>query len=519
MSGTKQDQSSSGFNEIVPAKIDFGSVDAQTPATEPSKPVMAKWHIALLLLLLLAVVVVFFLPSWLSNVAQQQSVDGASSGQNSQQQVSMGQQSVGAAEVDHSSPWADAQKARARKTAQDILQALLDKQFELEERGAKQWASERFHQLLDDAKAADSVYRAGEYKAASDAYQIVLDDMLALEGEMPAIAQGLFQGGLQSLEQGQAESAQTALDMVLLLEPGHSGATQALARVAVLDAVLVAIERGQQLEQQGEYAQALVAYQQASTLDPLNKAAVALRGKLSTKVADQAFAEKMSIGFQHLSQGKQASAIKAFKQAVTIKPLSTDAKEALLQARTKQTLGRINQGMAGAARYERQEKWLQAISAYEAVLKVDAKLLKAQQKKVYAEKRLKLDKAMARVIADPLSLAKQSTFANAKKIHAVAEKIDQPGPRLAQQRSKLAMHITNSQKTHDVFIRSDNLTDIMVQRVSRLGRVTTHTLSLRPGRYIAVGSRSGYRDVRKMFTVALKGGQLELDIRCLEKIR
>ena len=52
-----------------------------------------------------------------------------------------------------------------------------------------------------------------------------------------------------------------------------------------------------------------------------------------------------------------------------------------------------------------------------------------------------------------------------------------------------------------VELRSDNLTLVTVYKVGELGYFTSKVLSLRPGNYVAVGRRDGYRDVRVEFFV------------------
>ena len=53
-----------------------------------------------------------------------------------------------------------------------------------------------------------------------------------------------------------------------------------------------------------------------------------------------------------------------------------------------------------------------------------------------------------------------------------------------------------------VVIESDGLTEVAVSRVGRLGTLTRRTVDLRPGEYTVTGSRRGYRDVRRRFTVS-----------------
>ena len=43
-------------------------------------------------------------------------------------------------------------------------------------------------------------------------------------------------------------------------------------------------------------------------------------------------------------------------------------------------------------------------------------------------------------------------------------------------------------------------------------------MELKPGDYVVVASRDGYRDVRKEFTVAPRSQAMQLTIQCEEKI-
>ena len=65
---------------------------------------------------------------------------------------------------------------------------------------------------------------------------------------------------------------------------------------------------------------------------------------------------------------------------------------------------------------------------------------------------------------------------------------------------------------------SDQATDVSIYRVARLGSFAETELTLRPGTYVAVGSRPGYRDVRIEFRVAPELDMQPVVIRCEEKI-
>ena len=65
---------------------------------------------------------------------------------------------------------------------------------------------------------------------------------------------------------------------------------------------------------------------------------------------------------------------------------------------------------------------------------------------------------------------------------------------------------------------SDNLTDVSIYRIGKFGTFTSQQLKLRPGTYVAVGSRSGYRDVRLEFRVAPEIEMKPIVVRCEEPI-
>jgi hypothetical protein len=69
-----------------------------------------------------------------------------------------------------------------------------------------------------------------------------------------------------------------------------------------------------------------------------------------------------------------------------------------------------------------------------------------------------------------------------------------------------------------VHLESDEQTDVIVYKVGHLGRFSEHRLTLRPGRYVVVGSRQGYRDVRLELVVVAGQPPGTLAVRCEEKI-
>ena len=85
-------------------------------------------------------------------------------------------------------------------------------------------------------------------------------------------------------------------------------------------------------------------------------------------------------------------------------------------------------------------------------------------------------------------------------------------------RRRLAGLLATAETPVRVALRSDNLTDVVVYRVGRLGVFEARELELVPGRYTAVGTRTGYRDVRREFSIEPGKPPEPLVVRCEEQI-
>jgi len=99
-----------------------------------------------------------------------------------------------------------------------------------------------------------------------------------------------------------------------------------------------------------------------------------------------------------------------------------------------------------------------------------------------------------------------------------ASKIDPKGPRLTGKVEALERLLTVAQTPLRITLVSDNLTDVAVYKVGRLGKFLTKELDLRPGTYTVVGSRNGFKDVRKKLVVKPGEKDLHLSLMCEERI-
>ena len=168
---------------------------------------------------------------------------------------------------------------------------------------------------------------------------------------------------------------------------------------------------------------------------------------------------------------------------------------------------------------EEKEEWAAALAEYEAALAVDPHVTFALEGKQKATGRAALSDGLDFHARNPARLSTEGVAREAEALLERARGVAPAGPRLRAQVAAVEKALADARTPVAVVIESDGLTEVAVSRIGRLGTLTRRSVDLRPGEYTATGSRRGYRDVRRKFTVeprrtggadrrALRGGSL-----------
>jgi hypothetical protein len=168
---------------------------------------------------------------------------------------------------------------------------------------------------------------------------------------------------------------------------------------------------------------------------------------------------------------------------------------------------------------ERNEDWRDAEKEYEAVLALDPTIRAAQDGKARAMARAHLQEKLDFQIGHAERLSDGNALREASILLEEAREVNDAGPKHRERVAKLEVLVQSYSVPVTLKLVSDELTDVTLTRVGRLGKFDERILELRPGRYTVVGSRAGYRDVRREIDIAPgKGLGTVIVIRCEEKI-
>ncbi len=499
------------FDAVAPTPV-----EPSTSAGEQRREGAPIWVLpALGGLVVLAVLVIFWLPERVSTPAPTPTAEET----NAQSPATPASGAArGAATGPDVSPWSDAQMAKMRKEAQDVLAELLEVQEALEERGVQNWAPEQFAAVAAIATAGDELYRNREYAQAKESYEEGLAQLKALEAGIPAELARQLALASEALESGDLDRANSALDMAEAIDPGNTEAASLRQRVAVMPQLLSLLESAGEAESSGDYPAAIEQLQQAVALDSLHQRSADELERVSAAYLELQFNEAMTEGYTALDASQFDTARKAFRRAAQLQSGSSEAASALQEVETAATAHRLATLQTSGARDEQAERWQEAVSAYEKAQKIDPNVLFAREGLARSRDRARLDKQFRTAIDEPQRLSDAAVSKATEQMLLVARKITPRGPVLSSQIDQLERLLKQANTPVTVALRSDQQTEVTVYKVARLGKFDRHELTLRPGSYTAVGSRLGYRDVRRDFKVTHDGAPSVITIACTEAI-
>jgi tetratricopeptide (TPR) repeat protein len=404
-----------------------------------------------------------------------------------------------------------------KERAEEALETALNVKAVLEERAVLRWGGDDYAAALASMSTADDQLTTGRYAEAADSYTEAARRMEVLAARAPDVFRRALEQGRSALVAGDSTAAAAAFGLAAAMVPDNPAAATGLQRAGVLDRVLDLLAAGVSAERRGDLARAEENYRGAVALDALYQPAQAALARVLERVSNDAFAQAMSEGLEALERRDYPAARAAFQTAESVEPGSPQVADALAQVEQAVKLETIFELREQASAAVAAEDWHAAVRHFTAVLELDPAIRFAQEGKARAASRAALSDSLEFHLDNPDRLSSDDVLRDASELLADASAIEPAGPRLSQQIQDLGALLQVSAIPVRVRLESDNLTRVTVYKVGALGTFEQHELELRPGKYTVVGSRKGYRDVRRQLVVE-PGEEVTLVVRCEEKI-
>lgn len=381
------------------------------------------------------------------------------------------------------------------------------------------WSGGAWEQAVAEEQKGDDFYRRREYTDAQSAYGSAAEMLRQLREEAPEIGRGALEEALRAIESGDQPGALAELEKAgILLGATDPEVQSASRRTARLPEIMQAVAEARASVREGSLEQQRTAWQAVLGIDPERQSARRELSAVNVRIDQQLFNSRMSRGHAALGEGDVESARTAFQAAQKQRPNDPGPVEALAALELEERGQRLAQLQAAAMAGRFAEDWRRAADNYRGMLEIDSNIVAAQRGLAEAEQRARLDDALENTIANARMLNRDDAWQQGKRLLDEAAAIPAPGARLDGQIGRLEQVLAVAATPAPVWLRSDGLTEVTIFHVGRLGSFDSRMLELRPGAYTAVGTRDGYRDVRREFVVAPEGLPEPLVLICTDPI-
>jgi tetratricopeptide (TPR) repeat protein len=415
------------------------------------------------------------------------------------------------------------------------------RQAALAARGAEVWGGTEFAAASGRAGESVGAHDAGNLALARQRLAEASQLLDTVEQAAPAALVAQLDAGNRALNSGQQDLAAQAFDLAHRIDPKDTRALAGQARSQRLVGVSPLIADAQNAQAAHQYSRAAQDYSQALALDPKNAQARSGLAQAEAAQGDDNYARAAGEGFAALGAGRLAEARAAFERARTLRPTGPEALDGLKRVSaaegSRTVAGHVAATPAAtpagssasgattsvasmrshAEALEGQERWDEAAALYTAVLRDNGPQSFAQAGKARAGGRARLDHALQALLDHPERLSSPDVRDEASGLLDTAQATTPSGPVLRSQIARLQILLPDFDKPVHVELVSDNVTQVAILSVGSFGSFERRDIQLKPGTYTLVGSRVGYRDVRRQITIA-PGETQTVSVSCYEAI-
>jgi len=402
----------------------------------------------------------------------------------------------------------------------------------LETRGAGVWGGPEFG--LAKMRAAESVgaHDAGNTQMAEERLADASKLLDQVESKAAPALAAQIAAGQKALAAGQEELANQAFDLAKRIDPNDKRIADGQRHTHNLNGVLPLLADGQNAESARDYLRAAQDYGKALSLDPGNDKARAGLARANAAFGDDNYAKAVGSGFAALGAGRLDDARDAFAKAHALRPTGSEASDGLRRVSAALSAKGFSSLRQRAAGLEAQERWDEAVQAYDSALQEDPSLAFAQEGKDRAAARAELNASLQALIDRPERLSSASVRNQAQALLDTANQQSPSGPVLRSQITRLGLLMPDydaavksgpvradlMDKPVRLSLVSDNATDVAIPSIGQFGTFAQRDIQLKPGRYTVIGTRDGFRDVRRDITIAPGQESQIISVSCSDPI-
>ena len=412
----------------------------------------------------------------------------------------------------------EAKRAAREQTFAERRKAFDQLLAQLETQQAAVWAGPAFAAGKSLGLDAVAAQEAAKDDIANDRLDVALKRLQKVADLAPRAYKAQMTAGEQALQDGQIEGARAAFELALRLRPADRDAKLGLERSAQLQPLLPVLVQADNDLAQNKFRAATEGYATVLRVEPRLKRAVDGLARARGALGTSEFQSALGSGLAALRAGKLDQARSALERARALNPDAPEVAAAFAQLEGRKTGISLVSDQQGILQLETTERWADALTAYNAVLKNDASVEFARAGKARVTPRVELARRLQGLIDQPDRLSSPAVRTETQALLTNARATTPSGPVLRSQILRLELLVPQYEKPVRLVLESDSQTMLSLSGVGALGSFARRELELLPGKYTLTGTRDGYRDVRRALVVKPGDGNPAFELHCTDTI-
>ena len=504
-------------NDSKPIEIiEFQSIQDQKESVYKDKPrsVVINPFLWIIFLILVAasVSVFFFLPK----VVEKKQESAPVTFETHKQEPALSPTSQ--PEIEETSTLTAEELSALKMEAEKLLVQVIKKQDSLKQKSIKKWAEEEFLKAVSMGTNGDEHYRKQEFSEAIDSYKSAFSAMQQLEEQVKPTLEKHLQDGELALQQGEQKTAIFNFEMAKAIDAKNLQAINGFKRAQTITELHEVLEKGGNLEAAGRFEDAKQTYENALALDPLSTEAKNAIDRVDLRIKESEFSHLIALGYTSLDLREYEDARNAFEAAQKLFPDSEQPKQGLAKINQTIRTEKITSLKVEAEYFESNEEWNYATQSYQQILELSPNAKFAVDGFARSQQRSRILSKLDGYIENKERLNAMLVREEARLMLEEIALLQVPGSKIENKASTLEELLRLASLPVSITLLSDKQTDVVIYKVGKFGLFENKVIKLKPGKYTIVGSRPGYRDVRKVLTVSAGMASASITVRCEEPI-
>ena len=396
-----------------------------------------------------------------------------------------------------------------RQLSIDLINDISNNIKILEDRNILQWNEKDYSKLKSFYDVGNRSFLLKKYKKSKDEFDLALLLSEELIKQSDKIYLDGISMGLDFLKNGNPSFAKEKFQEAGLIKINHPDVIEGIYRTEVYEEINRLIKESNLLIESNKINEAFLISQKAISLDQKNPNARSLYESLALSILERDYDEFIKIGNSSIVNENIKEGLKAFNEALSLKPGSEIAKKGIQNLLVIQKRLKISKLFSEAEDYEITEQWNKSFDAYQNIILEEENITKAQLGFDRIKKIIETKKNIEIYLSNPQRLSENIIRDEANNVLALSEQIINDFYLLYQKAPKKFSNLKNELKESiskmqiPVIIRfiSDNKTTLIISRIGSFEPFNEKVINLRPGIYEIFGRKKGYKEKRLLINI------------------